>query len=394
MTGSHADDAVIDGFERRMAAVEALIPEPPMWRAPEEVANRRMRVVAGTNVRRQRESAGRSTRRWGVLAVGAAAALAVTAVAVAVVLMPPAAGPGRPSALPTESVPASPSGPSGVPASLRGDALLVEDTVDGNTDLYLMPLDGSPRIRLTNDPAPDRDGAWTRDGKLIVYASGDDGERRLYMTLGDAAIGADGAGPRPLAGEGSEIEGFDAYSPHISPDGRSIAFLRGVAAERSELWVSTLDGSDARRLVGPNRPFIADPRWTADGRSIYLLVDDSAGGAIGIHRVDPATGATTRLDDCPLDDSGFALSPDGSRIAWQSDCGGGGLWLADADFTDARRWYGSLTVGYPLDWSPDGRWLAYSPPGALQLLDTTLTDPTPIALEQAEGPRWRPRPSP
>ncbi len=250
-----------------------------------------------------------------------------------------------------------------------------------------MPLDGTSRLRLTTDLAPDRDGDWTPDGSEIVFANGGDGSSRLYI------MGGDGTASRRLGDDRSDIATFDAYSPAVSPDGQSIAFIRSIESERGELWVVGKDGSGARRLIGPDHPFIADPAWAADGLSIYLMVDDSTGRQIEINRVDVATGELTRLDTCAGDDSGFALSPDGTQIVYESDCGGG-LWIANSDFTDARRWYGLMDKGYPVDWSPDGRWVAYAPPGQLQLLDTTVTDPTAVLLEPAERPRWRPRPVP
>ena len=206
-------------------------------------------------------------------------------------------------------------------------------------------------------------------------------------------MAADGTGSRPLGDESSGIGGFEASGPAVSPDGRSVAFIRGRDAGNVELWVSGFDGSGARPLVGPlaYAPFLAHPAWTPDGRSIYLTIDDSVGGDSGIYRVDVATRALARVEDCTADNSPFALSRDGTRIVYQCDSG---LWLADTDFTDARRWYGSVLQGHPLDWSPDGRWIAYAPPDALYLLDTTVADPTPIALEPAEQPRWRPRPAP
>lgn len=388
MTGSHRDDPVLAGFERRMAAIEALIPEAPAWRAPDE-ATSRLTVVAGS-ARRRRERGERPARHgFAVLPLGAAAAVAVALVAVALMLVSPASGPAQPPPLPTASPLASPAASAGfsVPPSLRGDTLLVQDTVAGNTDLYLMPLDGSPRVRLTTDPGPDREGTWTPDGAAIVYVSGTDGQRRLRL------IAMDGSGVQPLVPEASEVAGFDPYSPDVSPDGRSVTFIRRLPAERWELWVVGIDGSGARRLVGPDHLWIADPTWSPDGRLIYLLVDNSTGGRIEINRLDVETGELVRLDACSDDDSGFALSPDGTRIVYESDCGGG-LWLADADLTNARHWYGALDKGYPVDWSPDGRWIAYNPPFELQLLDTTVTDPTPIPLEPAERPRWRPRPAP
>ena len=80
-----ADDRIVVGFERRLAAIERLIPEPDPWRAPEELPDGRLAVVDGSVVRRRRRSRSlvppSTVGRWPV-----AAALAVVLVGLALAL--------------------------------------------------------------------------------------------------------------------------------------------------------------------------------------------------------------------------------------------------------------------------------------------------------------------
>ena len=54
--------------------------------------------------------------------------------------------------------------PSLTAISLSGQ-IAFERTVDGNTDLYLMNLDRTGLVRLTNDPAADVNPNWSPDGQ-------------------------------------------------------------------------------------------------------------------------------------------------------------------------------------------------------------------------------------
>jgi Tol biopolymer transport system component len=376
---SREDDAsVVAGFEHRLAAVEELIPRAAEWKAPNDPVRPRVIVLPGSAARsgqRSQHAAGRALTTAAVVVVGLVAVLAV-----AFVLR------SRPSADPSVGGPVtSPSSrtprPAGAtpPAGLAGQTLLVAARVDGNLDLYLATIGGGPRTRVTSDAAPDREGSWAPDGDWIVVTRGTEGSSRLLF------VPPDGSDERPLTGET-----FAASAPAVSPDGGMVVFIHSVASGGRELWSIGIDGSGPTRLVEAH-PFIGTPAWSADGRSIYFLLDDSPGGAIEIRRITLDTGEVVRLDRCSGDDSGLAVSPDGSQLAYQTDCGGG-IWLADADLANGRHLFGAEDRGYPLSWSPGGRWLAHATPDGVVLLDTQSMEPDPVPVGPGEFVAWRPGP--
>ena len=51
----------------------------------------------------------------------------------------------------------------------------VTDDRSGGGDIYVTNADGSGRQRLTTNPGPDSDPAWSPDGRKIAFVSGRDG---------------------------------------------------------------------------------------------------------------------------------------------------------------------------------------------------------------------------
>jgi len=114
--------------------------------------------------------------------------------------------------------------------------------------------------------------------------------------------------------------------PQVAPDGKSVAFvLREVdlAANKGHygVWLLALDspGATPRRLTDPGNQNYTSPRWSPDGRSLYVLSNRQEGRAahtaasqvwrlaIGHPHPEPVTAS-------PLDIASFALSPDGRRL--------------------------------------------------------------------------------
>jgi dipeptidyl aminopeptidase/acylaminoacyl peptidase len=144
---------------------------------------------------------------------------------------------------------------------------------------------------LTDDDEP----AWSPDGSRIVFVRRRVPEPReiensdVYMI--DARAGA---APRRL----TDFPGPDGGRPAWSPDGKSIAFLRGddprfLAYHQNKLAVVATDGGAARMLTASlDRPVFA-PRFAADGRSIFVLLVDDREQQLA--RVRVADGAIERV---------------------------------------------------------------------------------------------------
>jgi Tol biopolymer transport system component len=312
-------------------------------------------------------------------AVGAAA---IVVIAIGVALLPrpnqSVGGPGPSPSLSGTPVPTTLPTPSLAPISLTGQ-IAFERTVDGNTDIYLMNLDRSGLVRLTDDPAEDAHPNWSSDGKSIVFIRGSGEGRDVYV------MKADGSGVTRLT---TSPEGEDSAA--FSPDDSEIAFSRYVDPAFFDLYVMAADGSGERRIFHKDGSFTCCPVWSVDGQALLFNEDDTSGGAIDVVRLQIATGVLTRITNEPGDDSSFVLSPDGSTIAFQSDRAPGGIFLMDLDGSNVRHVTGSWMKGYPLSWSPDGEHLVYSQPdGWLYLV---RTDGTEITKWTQGGPQvaWRP----
>lgn len=135
---------------------------------------------------------------------------------------------------------------------------------------------------------------------LVVYASyravDSDGEQ-IY------AITASGTGDRRL----THASGVDDWSPHWSPDGRSIAFTRtDTTTGVSSVFVITASGGGLRRVTDPSMN-ARSPSWSPDGK--HLVVDAESGLAI----VDLRTLAVKTL---PVVGGSPAWSPSGRWIAY------------------------------------------------------------------------------
>ena len=75
---------------------------------------------------------------------------------------------------------------------LDGPPIVFESNRDGQFDIYAMDHDGSDERRLTSSPAEDVNPDWSPVGREIVFTSGRDGDQELYV------MNADGSDQRPV----------------------------------------------------------------------------------------------------------------------------------------------------------------------------------------------------
>ena len=158
------------------------------------------------------------------------------------------------------------------------------------------------------------------------------------------------------------IGGGQATGPALSPDGRRVAFSLADPASGDdwEIYVINVDGTGLTNLT--NDPAFDGwrPAWSPDGQQIafFSTRDDPLNDEVYVMNADGSN--VRRLTNDPADDANMTWSPDGTRIAWETNRAGDyDIWIMNADGTDPQ----PLTVD-PADddwpaWSPDGTRIAF-----------------------------------
>ena len=106
--------------------------------------------------------------------------------------------------------------------------------------------------------------------------------------------------------------------PAVSPDGKWIVFTLRVTdldanRGRTDLWCTDSEGKVLSRLTShPAADF--NPRWSADGQSIYFLSTRS--GSSQVWRIRRNGGEAEAITALPLDVSNLVVSPDGKNLAF------------------------------------------------------------------------------
>jgi tricorn protease len=159
--------------------------------------------------------------------------------------------------------------------------------------------DGGDAARVTMTAAPEGQVAWSPDSRRLVYASERTGPAKLFVY--DFASGKEAQ---------VTAEGDGDYAPRFSPDGKSIAFVRGG----TELRVLDADGKRDRSLA---KGLIADPiqvgrpiAWSPDGKWLAFFT----AGTRGFTNVAivPAAGGEAK----PVS---FLANANATGIAWSAD---------------------------------------------------------------------------
>jgi Tol biopolymer transport system component/serine/threonine protein kinase len=265
----------------------------------------------------------------------------------------------------------------------------VRETHEGR-DVFLLDTVKGVESRLTHEKHRIAGLTWAPDGKAIIMSSPRSGQEALYrVSLADGTITripntSDGA-THPMADDRAVVysqahDDSNIYrvelrarratgsprpiiassradaAPHISPDGRSIAFV-STRAGGGDIWVASADGSNPRRVTF--LPITSGPRWSPDGRSLAF-----AALAPGLVRPDiwivDANGGTPRqLTRDPSYDTILSWAADGKSLYAMTDrTGMWEVWNIPADGGPATR----VTEGGGLraQESRDGAFLYYA----------------------------------
>lgn len=233
---------------------------------------------------------------------------------------------------------------------------------DGDLEIYAADPDGSDPVRLTTNPADDRNPAWAPDGSQLAFDSDRDHTREIYL------VAADGTGTTRLT---DEADG--AHSPAWSPDGSRIAFVAHCdETDSDDLFVMNADGTGRAAVTTSTDVDEYGPAWSPDGSQIAYIdrltrSDEmySRVSAIGADGAGPTALLTT-----PGEIGCAAWSPDGSRVAYDvTRPESGGIFVLDLETGDTARVRGTDSGDAAPAWSPDGSRLVVADGTGLAVVD-------------------------
>jgi Tol biopolymer transport system component/DNA-binding winged helix-turn-helix (wHTH) protein len=276
----------------------------------------------------------------------------------------------------------------------------------GGTGIYIIPSLGGVerRVRETHWQEVEFDQvfwffgrlAWSPDGKLLAYSDRRDSNQPATSIF---LLSLDSLEVRRLTSPQGSV---GDYNPAFSPDGRTLAFNRGLQGVTA-IYATLVSGGEERRLISGVQ-YGWGLAWTPDGHDIVFaragwLSDEgwlwkiSPGGGeperlqFGQEGVEPSirgnrlvyarqvaniniwrrklnssasAGASDRFIHSTRMESGPQFSPDGNMIAFESTRSGTyEVWMCRSDGTDpVQLTRFNSSTGTPR-WSPDGQQIAF-----------------------------------
>lgn len=161
------------------------------------------------------------------------------------------------------------------------------------------------------------------------------------------------------------LEGRDLFAlevatdPQISPDGKTIAYVRKSGdimtdRARSSIWLIDVATGKQTPIAAGSSGNASQPRWSPDGKRVAYVASEPGGKPQLFVRWmnDHATARVTGMPDAPQD---IAWSPDGSQIAYVMRVPGEGLKLGKApEKPEGAQWAPPLEIIDKVDYRNDG----------------------------------------
>lgn len=278
------------------------------------------------------------------------------------------------------------------PLSANGEIVFAKDGEDGRSHIFAARSDGSGVRQITEGQTNDSDPVVSPDGRTIAFVRVFEEYRQRIATVGT---------------EGGEVthlseDYMNAEEPAWSPDGRTIVYVT-TGIDSQQLYSIDLETRRARALIDFFGQ-LADPTWSADSADIVFAGRGYTGvlesGSWDLAKIDASHGngeiepllVTERSEEAP------SWSPDGTRIALtRSGEEGDEVWTIDPE--GGSETLLAIAVEASLEpelaWAPDGTSLLVSDGEWIYRVDAAPPgNPQEnfVQLVQGHSPAWQPLP--
>lgn len=189
---------------------------------------------------------------------------------------------------------------------------------DGNTDVYIVPIEGGEPRRITWHPSSEIVRGWI-DNEHILYASGMESPTARTMRLYSVSVNGGLQQPHqriPEATQGavSPDGKFTAYIKNPDPtEGGSVfrPFKRYRGGYAPRIWIFSHASGQIEEIPGANANNIR-PTWI--GKSVYFLSDRNH--TMNVFRYDTDSKQVTQVTQYKADDV-KSLTGDGKTLAFE-----------------------------------------------------------------------------
>ena len=198
--------------------------------------------------------------------------------------------------------------------------------------------------------------------------------RSLSLVLLAATCFAPPINAAPANGPSRYFTGSDLFDlevatdPQISPDGRTIAYVRKsndimIDKARSTIWLVDVATGQQRPLLAGSGSYLS-PRWSPDGARLAYIAAE--GGSPQLYVRWMGSGESARITGLPDSPDSIAWSPDGRRIAYSMFVPDEGTRLGSAPpKPEGAKWADPLQVIDAVTYRFDGA--GYFAPGYQQI---------------------------
>jgi TolB protein len=237
-----------------------------------------------------------------------------------------------------------------------------------SSGIFTINPDGSGQQKIGSGYSP----SWSADGQKVVFErfsgeSEEDFDQDIFV------MDADGTDVRQMTGDETNDEAYD-FSPSFSPDGGTIAFVRGTYeestdTETADIFTVDIDSGEVTNLTNTPTTYEGSPVYSPDGSQIAFSMYGSTSSDIFVMNSADGSDQKNLTKTGRIDEYGPDWSPDGSKLIFTSyrfSFGGGEpnesseIAVMNPDGTQRKNLTESAAYEESPTFSPNGRRIVFS----------------------------------